>query len=47
MCGPQMGPRSGQCGQTPGNHGVRTGWRPGPVILSEEFELILRARGND
>ena len=21
--------------------------RPGPVILSEEFELILRARGND
>lgn len=46
-CGPLMGPRDGHCGWRAGNDRVREEWCPGHVILSEEFEMILRARGND
>lgn len=46
-CGPLMGPRDGHCGWRAGNDRVREEWCLGHVILSEEFEMILRARGND
>lgn len=46
-CGPLMGPRDCHCGWRAGNDRVRAEWYPGHVILSEEFEMILRARGND